>query len=413
MNTSIKTLEHLLALIAKQGDSIEEWFATQWDSLRPLPYFSCDLRHAGHKIAIVDTNLFPGGFNNLCNAFSRETVTAFQNYFATFEPATKSVALVAEAHTRNKFYLTNVFKLQRFLNEAGLDCHVTMPLPAWPKPRVDLNLNATDTLTLLEPQIQGEHLVLDGKKMDLILSNYDFSSGVPGFLPQCKTRVIPPVRLGWHQRSKSRHFQILGQIISGFCRTFNLDPWCFESFSFVVDGITPENMAPLSSAVDDLIRQIRKKYAEYGVTDEPYVFVKNDSGTYGLGVLPVKSGEELEQINRKQREKLFAKKGDNQTSRFFIQEGVPTTDSYSSYPVEPVIYGVGRESVGGFFRFHTEKNNFESLNAPGMDFSCLCLHKMNEPHETQFLQCEEKQNLVTAARFLVRFAALAVAREAM
>jgi glutamate--cysteine ligase len=288
-----------------------------------------------------------------------------------------------------------------------------MALPQWPRDEVSIELADQQNLKIYRPTVQDGSFFLAGQKMDLILSNYDFSSGVPEILPRCKTPVIPPVRMGWHQRSKSRHFQILNQLLTDFCRTFGLDPWLFNSFSVTVPDITAENLKPLATSIDELIRQIRKKYSEYGITDEAYVFVKNDSGTYGLGVLPVSSGEEILQLNRKQREKLFAKKGSNQTNRFLLQEGVPTTDTYSGFPVEPVIYGVGAQAVGGFFRFHSEKNAFESLNAPGMDFSCLCLHKLSEPHETFFMHCDEKENLVTAAKFLVRFAALAAAREAL
>lgn len=409
----MKPLETLLQLLNSQPDAIEEWLRTQWDGLKPLPYFSCDLRHAGHKISIVDTNLFPGGFNNLCNAFSRQTAEAFADYFHTYHPEAKNMALMAEAHTRNKFYLMNVLKIQNFLASAGLDCKVTMALPVWPKDQVEIALADQKNLTVFRPLVQNNEFFLDGLKMDMLLSNYDFSSGVPEILTQCKTPVIPPVRMGWHQRSKSRHFQILDQLITDFCRTFGMDPWLFNSFSITVPDITVENLRPLATSVDGLIRQIRKKYSEYGIADEPYVFVKNDSGTYGLGVLPIRNGEELLQLNRKQREKLFAKKGSNQINRFFLQEGVVTADTYSGFPVEPVIYGVGAQAVGGFFRFHSEKDAFESLNAPGMDFSCLCLHKLSEPHEIFFMQCDEKENLVTAAKFLVRFAALAAAREAL
>lgn len=409
----MKPLETLLKLLNEQGEAIEEWLRTQWDGLKPLPYFSCDLRHAGYKIAIVDTNLFPGGFNNLCNAFSRETAQSFADYFRTYHPEAKNVALMAEAHTRNKFYLASVLKLQDFLNSAGLKCLLTMPLQDWPRAEFEITLPDEKHLKIFKPLVQDHALVLAGQKIDLILSNYDFSSGVPQILPQCKTPVIPPVRLGWHQRSKSRHFQILNQLLTDFCKTFGLDPWIFNSFSLTVPDISEDHLKPLAQNINELIRQIRKKYTEYDITDEPYVFVKNDSGTYGLGVLPLRNGDEILQLNRKQREKLFAKKGSNQTNRFFLQEGVPTSDSYSGFPVEPVIYGVGDRAVGGFFRFHRDKDIFESLNAPGMDFSCLCLHKLDEPHETFFMHCDEKDNLVTAAKFLVRFAALAAAREAL
>ncbi|HLD84288.1 MAG TPA: glutamate--cysteine ligase, partial [Coxiellaceae bacterium] len=45
--------------------AIESWFRVQWQKTPALFYGSVDLRNAGFKLAPVDTNLFPAGFNNL------------------------------------------------------------------------------------------------------------------------------------------------------------------------------------------------------------------------------------------------------------------------------------------------------------------------------------------------------------
>jgi glutamate--cysteine ligase len=45
--------------------TIERWFRLEWQEQTPPFYCSVDLRNAGFKLAPVDTNLFPGGFNNL------------------------------------------------------------------------------------------------------------------------------------------------------------------------------------------------------------------------------------------------------------------------------------------------------------------------------------------------------------
>ena len=48
---------------------IERWLRAQWQEHAAPFYASVDLRNAGFKLAPVDTNLFPGGFNNLNPAF--------------------------------------------------------------------------------------------------------------------------------------------------------------------------------------------------------------------------------------------------------------------------------------------------------------------------------------------------------
>lgn len=44
---------------------IEHWFRGKWREDTVPFYCSVDLRNSGFKLAPVDTNLFPGGFNNL------------------------------------------------------------------------------------------------------------------------------------------------------------------------------------------------------------------------------------------------------------------------------------------------------------------------------------------------------------
>ena len=51
--------------ILDASSEIEHWFRSQWLSHTPPFYASVDLRNAGFKLSVVDTNLFPGGFNNL------------------------------------------------------------------------------------------------------------------------------------------------------------------------------------------------------------------------------------------------------------------------------------------------------------------------------------------------------------
>jgi glutamate--cysteine ligase len=48
-----------------QSISIEHWFRGQWLEHTPPFYGSVDLRNSGFKLAPIDTNLYPGGFNNL------------------------------------------------------------------------------------------------------------------------------------------------------------------------------------------------------------------------------------------------------------------------------------------------------------------------------------------------------------
>ena len=45
--------------------AIERWFRLEWMEHTPPFYTSVDVRNSGFKLAPVDTNLFPSGWNNL------------------------------------------------------------------------------------------------------------------------------------------------------------------------------------------------------------------------------------------------------------------------------------------------------------------------------------------------------------
>lgn len=404
-------LEQTVTLLTDQKKQIGSWLENQWKNLTPVPYFSCDIRNASYKMGIVDTNLFPGGFNNLCNTYSKEVSLAFQKYFRTFYPKVKNIALIIEEHTRNKYYLMNVIKIQKFLQSAGLDCRITMPSERLTQDETDIKLDDDHMIKIYQAHVQNHKLSL-GKNFtaDIALSNNDFSSGVPEIFQNIEP-VIPNPKLGWHARYKSDHFRILEEIISEFGKKFSFDPWLLYPITKRIEGVSPSNPEMLKNSVDEVIGEIHKKYAQYQITEEPYVFIKNDSGTYGLGLMSVVSGGEVMQLNRKARHKLFSSKANHQTEKFIIQEGIPSADTYSDFPIEPVIYGVGKDPIGGFFRIHEDKNRYESLNSPGMTFSCLCLHKLDEPHEADFINCQSKEDLIVVSRFLAQLAGLAAAKE--
>ena len=63
-------LQDLERRILDRMPEIERWLRTQWQEHAVPFYASVDLRNAGFKLAPVDTNLFPGGFNNLNPSFA-------------------------------------------------------------------------------------------------------------------------------------------------------------------------------------------------------------------------------------------------------------------------------------------------------------------------------------------------------
>ena len=63
--SSRKNHDQIHEKIINNYQKIEGWFRNQWLKYPPPFYSSIDIRNSGFKIAPIDTNLFPAGFNNL------------------------------------------------------------------------------------------------------------------------------------------------------------------------------------------------------------------------------------------------------------------------------------------------------------------------------------------------------------
>jgi glutamate--cysteine ligase len=120
--------------------------------------------------------------------------------------------------------------------------------------------------------------------------------------------------------------------------------------------------------VDALLTKVRRKYKEYGINEKPFVVVKADNGTYGMGIMTVRDAKELSEISRRTSNKMSVVKEGLDVTEVIIQEGVPTFERVNDAVAEPVVYMIDRYVVGGFYRIHAERGVDENLNAPGASF---------------------------------------------
>src|SRR5271169_4810975 len=127
----------------------------------------------------------------------------------------------------------------------------------------------------------------------------------------------------------------------------------------------------LALNVERLLGEIRERYREREIHEKPFVIVKADAGTYGMGIMTVRDASEVVGLNRKQRNKMAVVKEGLEVSEVIIQEGVPTYETIEQAVAEPVVYMIDRYVVGGFYRVHRERGIDENLNAPGMSFAPL------------------------------------------
>ena len=167
----------------------------------------------------------------------------------------------------------------------------------------------------------------------------------------------------------------------------------------------------LEQYVSELLSNIQNKYNEYDIEQKPFVFIKADAGSYGMGVMTVSSVEEIHKLNRKQRTRMAATKEGQKVQKVIIQEGVYTSESMQNGAVaEPVVYMIDQFVIGGFYRVHTGKSHADNLNSPGMHFEPLAFAEpCNSPDPGSNPDCEP--NRFYAYGVIARLAALAAAKE--
>ena len=422
---TLSTVPHLLTanahpieeierhILAKQ-DEIELWFRQQFHS-SPAPFYaSVDLRNAGFKLAPVDTNLFPAGFNNLNAASKPLCVQAIQITFERFCPEARGIMIIPENHTRNLFYLENVATLQEYIGLAGYRCKLGTLRDDISTP-TSIKLPSGKQITLYPIFRNGDELSTADFTPCAILLNNDLSGGRPEILENIRQPLIPPLDLGWSNRFKSDHFEIYDDVAKSFAAIIEIDPWLINPMFTncgAINFMKREGEDCLARNTESLLHRIQLKYNEYGITDKPYVVIKADQGTYGMGIMVVSSAEELRRLNRKQRTRMSTTKEGGDTSEVILQEGVPTRETWGQnrLTAEPVVYMIDHYVVGGFYRMHSKKSATDNLNSPGMSFQPLAFA---EPCNTPDPDLAEDAgpNRFYSYGVIGRLALLAAARE--
>jgi glutamate--cysteine ligase len=404
-------LDRLKKLQDMRGDEIEAWFTLKRAEAMPFLTTSVDLRHNGLRVVPVDTNLFPAGFNNLSPRARSRAARFIGHFLKDHAPLAKQILIIPENHTRNMGYLENLAVMVSLFESLGLSVRLGSLIAESGSP---IELVSPSGAPLIEYPLlrEGQTLRLeDGFTPDLIVMNNDMTSGAPAQLIDLAQPVMPPVGMGWYSRKKSIHFDEYRKLLREFCGAFGLDPWLFKADFFhcgLVDFKERTNINRVAAAVKKVLDNAKRKHEEHGISDDPYVFIKADSGTYGMGIMTVRSPEEIFEMNKKDRNKMNVIKEGAQVSEVIIQEGIPTTDAIDGSPAEPMIYMIDGVPIGGMWRVNSERDAFNNLNAAGMRFVGMC-------DETETADCPELKPLVDchfrSFGIIAALAALAAARE--
>ena len=363
-------INELEARILESMPATERWFRLEWMEHTPTFYASVDLRNAGFKLAPVDTNLFPGGFNHLTPQMLPQAVQAAMAAIEKICPEARNLLVIPETDARCSFYLESLATLARIFTQAGLnvrfgtlDSSITEP--------TELGMANGESL-VVEPLVRKRgRLTLKGFDPCTILLNDDLSAGTPPQLMGLHEQyLLPPLHAGWTVRRKSQHFRAYEEVAKRFAKLLGMDPWLITPMFASVDLHGKKGLEALQTAADAQLTKARRKYKEYGINEKPFVIIKSDVGSYGRGVMTVRDAKDIETLAERLPENLG--------QQVIVQEGVPTHERVHEAVAEPVVYMMDRYVVGGFYRVHAHRGIDENLNAPGASYVPLAF--ADSPH---------------------------------
>jgi glutamate--cysteine ligase len=358
LNGPINELEQR---ILESMPAIERWFRLEWMEHTPPFYCSVDLRNAGFKLAPVDTDLFPGRFDNLTPDMLPLAVQAAMAAIEKICPEAKNLLLIPEPHTRNTFYLASVQRLVSVFTQAGLNVRLGALDPTVKQP-LKLALAEGGEL-VLEPLVRTRgRLGLKNFDPCTILLNTELAQGVPKELQNLHEQyLLPPLHAGWTVRHKSQHLRSYEELAKKFAKLLGMDPWLItpmHAHCGEVDMADRHGLDCVRGHVETLLTKIKRKYKEYGINERPFVVVKPDRGGGGMGILTVRDVKDLDALET-------AVADAPRVDALIVQEGVPTYERMNDAVAEPVVYMIDRYVVGGFYRVHAERGIDENLAAPG------------------------------------------------
>jgi glutamate--cysteine ligase len=343
--------------------AIERWFRMEWMEHTPPFYGSVDVRNAGFKLAPVDTDFFPCGWNNLTPAMLPLAVQAALSAVEKTCPEARNLLIVPDNHVRNSFYLSNLVQLRRIFQMAGLNVRFGSISPDLKKP---LTLAVPGGESVVFEPVQRERGRIGVKDFDpcTILLNTDLASGIPGILEDLQSQyLLPPLHASWAVRRKSRHFDCYDEAAKRFAKLISVDPWLINpDFELCgeLDLATPQGLAALRAKVESMLLKTRRKYKEYGIKERPFVVVKRDDQHSGMGLMTLRDGKDLAA-----QLALLPPQG---MQALIVQEGVLTLERINDAVAEPVVYLLDRFVVGGFYRVHAQQGADELLSAPGSSY---------------------------------------------
>lgn len=354
-------------IIAKNLNKIDEWIKKKKEISKPPFYTSTDIRVSENKVVAVDTNIFPAGFNNLSNYFLKKSAKNIKMYIEKLNLPVERILIIPELHTRNPFYWDNIIAIKKMFEIAGILSDVGLIVDDGTNFMIEFDSSSDLKVKAATVDKSNNKVFVNDFMPNLILINNDFSTHFPNILKDIDQPVIPPVEVGWHSRRKNIHFDFYNSLVDEFCKIFNMDSNIFQLKTELIKNINVEEHDDRLK-VANLINDLKSR-----IGSEQNIFIKSNSGTYGMSVMQVNEGSQFVNLNRSGKKKMKVSKGGKLLSDLIVQEGVDSIFGKK----EPVYYLIDCEVSGAFYRVNDNKSSRDNLNTRGMYFEPISESGLN------------------------------------
>ncbi len=361
-------IDQASALIREKSADIRDWEASHLERIFVPFYSSADLRVSSEKVAVVDTNIFPAGFNNLSDNFRSRLGSLVKSGISEKYPGAEKLLIIPEIHTRNLHYWENIDTLRNVLVKRGFQVKIGFVDDKIERERLSVQAAGGGRLDLHKTHRAGARVAVGDFIPDAVLLNNDFSDDCPSILRDVAQPILPPVEIGWHSRRKDVHFEFYNSLATEAAAVCGIDPRTVLVETRLVEDVNFDEAADrerVARAADSMIEAIKNG----GAGKDPFIFVKSNNGTYGMAVISVSNGDAVRNMNLENRKKMRAGKSKKPVKNIVLQEGIPTVlQTEDGQPAEPVLYMVESEVAGAFYRTNSKKGITQNLNSSGMEF---------------------------------------------
>lgn len=402
--TQINTKEQFMEFAILNWNAINAYI----DQLLPLKvaplYTSVDIREAANKIAPVDNNQYPAGFNNICDKDTDYTSRVLKRFWEEHEVTDSTIGIIPESHARNLFYLDHLAALRAIFQNAGKEVIFLSPDEEFITEGTSLKLTSHSghEIEIFKASVnqEGWLQLTSGPRttFSCVVLNHDQSHPLPIDWKTLKTQVYPSGLMGWYRRHKNLHFQLYQQVVNQFCEHFSINPDLIQAKFRAIDQIDFQ----AKSGLEKLATSFQSLQEEIGHS-KAKIFLKASQGTYGMGISVVESADEILNMNRKMRNKMDVGKNNLKFQHVLLQEGVETIITHEGKPAEITLYLIGGRPVGGFMRTNALRDSLSNLNSKGMAYEKFCICEIKEGNT--------RQGKLAAYGVIARLSTLATALE--